>query len=107
MTRTRFTILAVAAALLTGGCGLLGDDSDDDPPAKDGAAEKARIRVGVLPVVDLGPLYLAIDKGYFKAAGVAVEPVTMASGAASINGVLSGDIDISFSSYPAALLAQG
>ncbi len=71
-----------------------------------GKVEKTRIRVGVLPVVDVGPFYLAIENGYFKAEGLDVVPVVQASGKASIDGLVSGDLDISQASYPPAFLAQ-
>jgi NitT/TauT family transport system substrate-binding protein len=108
----RLPIAAIALALLASltGCGLLGDsDSDSSSPggsASNGPLEKSKIKVGVLPVVDVGPFYLAVENGYFKAEGLEVEPVVMASGQASVNGVINGDIDIAFGSWPAAMLAQ-
>lgn len=71
-----------------------------------GPVEKTRVRVGVLPVVDVGPYYLAIENGYFKAEGLDVETVVTASGKASIDGLISGDLDISQASYPPAIQAQ-
>ncbi|WP_026422972.1 ABC transporter substrate-binding protein [Actinokineospora inagensis] len=113
--RTAGVRLPIAALALTlfatlSGCGLLGGDDSGSPSGQNnsgtGAVEKAKIKVGVLPVVDVAPFYRAIEQGYFKEQGLDVEPVVEASGAASINAVLSGDIDIAFSSYPAPLLAQ-
>lgn len=109
----RFPVLLLALTLLASltGCGLLGDDSDDGGDGGDangvkGQVEKSKIRVGVLPVVDVGPFYLALENGYFKDEGLDVEPVVLPSGPASINGVLSGDLDIGFASYPAPIVAQ-
>ncbi|GAA2969145.1 ABC transporter substrate-binding protein [Actinokineospora diospyrosa] len=108
----RLPIAALAMAMLASlsACGLLGGDdsgSGSTPAASgSGSVEKAKVKVGVLPVVDVAPFYRAIEQGYFKEQGLEIEPVVMASGAASINAVLSGDVDIAFSSYPAPLLAQ-
>jgi len=112
MRRARTPITAIVLTLLASaltGCSLLGASNNDAPAGgaqPNGKVEKAKIRVGALPVVDMGPFYLALDRGYFKAEGLEVEPVLAASGQANINAVINGDIDVSFGSYPAALLAQ-
>jgi NitT/TauT family transport system substrate-binding protein len=107
----RLPMVAMALVLLASvaGCGLLGGSGGDSPGGAarpNGSVEKAKIRVGGLPVVDMGPFYLAIENGYFKAEGLEVVPVVMSSGKASIDGLLSGDLDISMGSYPAALQVQ-
>lgn len=105
VSRARLPVVTLVLVLLASltSCGG-GDSAGAARPA--GKVEKARIRVGLLPVVDVGPFYLAIENGYFKAEGLEVEPVVMASGAASINALLNGELDISMGSYPASLLAQ-
>jgi NitT/TauT family transport system substrate-binding protein len=113
--RSRVPILVAALTLAAtmSGCSALGDSnsgSNNNPqtgaPGPNGPLEKAKIKVAALPVVDMGPLYLAIENGYFKAEGLEVEAVNVASGAASIQGIISGEFDISFGSYPAAIAAQ-
>ncbi len=102
----RGTAIAVAAVLVAA---LAACDQGESSAGGGGAhpsVEKTRIRVGVLPVVDVGPYYLAVDKGYFKDEGLDVETVVTASGKASIDGLVSGELDISQGSYPAAFLAQ-
>ena len=39
------------------------------------------LRIGALPVVNMLPLYVALDGGYFDEAGITVEIVDYASGA--------------------------
>src|SRR5262245_8718376 len=101
----RGAVIAAVMVLLAGvpACSQSGGSATG---TRHGPVEKSRIRVGVLPVVDVGPFYLAIENGYFKAEGLDVEVVTTASGKASIDGLVSGDLDISQGSYPAAFLAQ-
>jgi NitT/TauT family transport system substrate-binding protein len=107
-SRLRAPIAVIALALLTviSGCSALGGEPDPAPGTGAGALEKAKIKVGLLPVVDVAPLYRAIDQGYFKAVGLEVEPVVAQSGPATIQGIIGGDLDIAFSSYPAAFVAQ-
>jgi NitT/TauT family transport system substrate-binding protein len=111
--RARVPVLGLAAVLafsLTG-CGLLGGEDDsnsgsDSGDSGNGKLEQTDITVGVLPVVDVGPFYLALEKGYFEDEGLNVTPEVLASGPASIQGLVSGDLDIAFGSYPAPITAQ-
>jgi NitT/TauT family transport system substrate-binding protein len=113
-SRVRIPIITATLALLTAaaGCGMLGGDnnsggSSGKPSAgASGPVEKAKIKVGILPVVDVAPLYQAIDQGYFKSEGLEVEAVPVASGPAAVQGIIGGDLDIAFTSYPGAFAAQ-
>ncbi|MFC5099891.1 ABC transporter substrate-binding protein [Kibdelosporangium philippinense] len=103
--------MATTVALLTaiGGCGAL-DGSSNNPSGggsgTNGPIEKPKLRVGLLPVVDVAPLYQAVEKGYFREQGLDVEPVVVASGPKAVESVISGEIDIAFTSYPGAFVAQ-
>lgn len=44
-----------------------------------GAAEAARLRIALLPIPDVLPVYVALEQGYFKEAGIAVEPISVGS----------------------------
>ncbi len=54
-----------------------------------GGVETADLTVGVLPVVDAAPVYMAQKEGYFQQAQ---------GGAALIPAMVSGDIQVAFSS---------
>jgi NitT/TauT family transport system substrate-binding protein len=112
--RARVPVLGLAAALAftLSGCGLLGGEEDSGgneggDSSGGGALEQTDITVGVLPVVDVGPFYLALEKGYFEDEGLNVKAEVLASGPASIQGLESGALDIAFASYPAPIVAQG
>jgi NitT/TauT family transport system substrate-binding protein len=112
-SRVRIPIIAATMALLTAvtGCSALSGDTGTTSPAPNNAAasgpiEKAKIKVGLLPVVDVAPLYQAIDKGYFKEQGLEVVPEVVASGPKAVEGMIGGDLDIAFTSYPGAFVAQ-
>jgi NitT/TauT family transport system substrate-binding protein len=89
-------------------CGALGGGTSTSSASTstNSKVEKSTIRVGVLPVVDAAPLYLAIDKGYFAQEGLTVQPVVVASGPAAVSGMIGGQFDIAYSTYPGILAAQ-
>ncbi len=62
-------------------------------PAR-GAAAADKLVVGVLKLVSSGPIYLAQDKGYFKAEGLDVELKFFEAAQPVSVAVVSGDIDV-------------
>ena len=106
-SRMWLPLLAVVNLLMVTltGCGLLGGDTGE-AQVSNGPVERAKIRVGLLPVVDVATLYMAMQKGNFQQEGVEIEPVVLKSSTEALSALIGGDIDISFSSYPAAIAAQ-
>jgi NitT/TauT family transport system substrate-binding protein len=68
-----------------------------------GAADK--VRVGVVPFTDTAPLFAAIQKGYFKAEDLDVEPVFATGGAAALPALAAGSLDIVVSNTVSVLQA--
>lgn len=66
----------------------------------------AEITVGVLPIVDVAPVYLAIEEGLFEDEGLTVTPEVMQGGAAAIPALQGGDLDIAFGAWPSFLIAN-
>ena len=110
-------LAALSALLLFGalvGCSTLsGSDAPPAPaaPAPSGAAagsapELTELQVGVLPIVDLAAVQRAQSAGYFAAEGLTVELVTIQGGAAAVPQLVSGDLDLTWSSWPSVILAQ-
>jgi NitT/TauT family transport system substrate-binding protein len=61
-------------------------------------AATTRIKVGTMPVVDLAPLYAAMDQGYFRDERIDLEITTVAgTSEAVIPPLAAGKIDIGFS----------
>jgi NitT/TauT family transport system substrate-binding protein len=105
----RVLALAGVMALVVAACG--GDDGDGDEAESDSGGtsasqEMTSITVGVVPVVDVAPLYLGIAKGFFEEEGLDVEPVVAQGGAAIIPAVVNGDQEIGFSNVVSLMLAQ-
>jgi NitT/TauT family transport system substrate-binding protein len=83
MQRAHFlTLIAKSAAALTLSAGLL-------PTAQ--AAD--RIKVGVFPSSAALPFYVAMNRGYFKDAGLEIEEVPMNSHPLTVQALVSGSID--------------
>ena len=51
-------------------------------------------KLGYMKIVDNAPMFVAMDRGFFKAAGLELETVPMAGGAVIVQGVISGDLQI-------------
>jgi NitT/TauT family transport system substrate-binding protein len=51
-------------------------------------------KLGYMKIVDNAAMFLAMEKGFFKAEGLELETVPMAGGAVIVQGVTSGDLQI-------------
>ena len=47
-----------------------------------------------MKIVDNAPMFVAMERGFFKAAGLELETLPMAGGAVIVQGVTSGDLQI-------------
>ncbi|ATY17026.1 hypothetical protein CU254_41300 (plasmid) [Amycolatopsis sp. AA4] len=95
-------IALVAAAVLAGtaGCGLLGGSE----PAR-GPGGRDPVVVAEMPLMDVAPLHLGLDRGFFADAGVTVTTATAASGQGAIAKLVSDEVAIAYASDVAAVLA--
>ncbi|WP_406019719.1 ABC transporter substrate-binding protein [Nocardioides sp. NBC_00850] len=83
------TALVLAMPLALSACG--GESADE---SAGGATE---ITVGVIPIVDVAPIYLGVEKGFFKEEGLDVNLELAQGGAAIIPAVASGQYQFGFS----------
>jgi NitT/TauT family transport system substrate-binding protein len=95
-------LLIALLVLLAAGCG---DDDDSGGGATDGAQETQTLKVGVIPIADVAPLYLGMDKGFFEEEGLKIEPQLAEGGAAIVPSVVSGDYQIGFSNTTSLIIA--
>jgi NitT/TauT family transport system substrate-binding protein len=100
-SRRRFAAMALAlsTALLAGACG---SDSGGGSTAADGST---KVKIGVIPIVDVAPIYLGLKQGFFTAEGLDVTLETAQGGAAIVPGVVSGQYQFGFSNTTSLLLA--
>jgi NitT/TauT family transport system substrate-binding protein len=64
-----------------------------------------KVKVGVIPILDVAPIYLGIKKGFFKDQHLSVSLETAQGGAAIVPGVVSGQYQFGFSNTTSLLLA--
>ncbi|TCO58734.1 NitT/TauT family transport system substrate-binding protein [Actinocrispum wychmicini] len=83
------------------GCGLL-----SGPKQAPHGAEGATVRLGVVPIIDVAPVYIAMRAGYFRDEGVDVRIRTVQGGAAGIPAMVSGDLDVTFGNWVSFFTAQ-
>jgi NitT/TauT family transport system substrate-binding protein len=96
-------LVLMVLVLLVAGCG-----DDDDGDAGGGAAgspEVKTLKVGVIPIADVAPLYLGMDKGFFADEQLKIEPQLAEGGAAIVPSVVSGDYQIGFSNTTSLIIA--
>ena len=89
-----FRNAALAAALAAASAAPAGAQTAD-----------VNLRVGVLPIVDVAPLYLGMSKGFFKDEHLTIEPVVAQGGGAVAAAVISGDEQFGYGNVVSMMLA--
>ncbi|MCZ4610361.1 ABC transporter substrate-binding protein [Streptomyces sp. Lzd4kr] len=96
--------LAAGALLLVGtACGSSDGDSPDAGASSGGITT---VKLGLIPIVDVAPLYLGQKKGFFEKQGLKLEFTTAQGGAAIVPGVASGQFQFGFSNVTSLMVAQ-
>src|SRR3954466_10385477 len=95
--------LAVAVAALLGtaafGGGERGGGGGD-------ANKPTTLKVGVIPIADVAPLYVGIKQGFFKQENLTIQPQLAEGGATITAQVVSGDLQIGFSNVTSLVIAS-
>ena len=63
------------------------------------------VKVGVLPTVDVAPLYLGLAQGFFARHQIDLEPVDLSGATAAIPGLTSGALQFSFADVASVIQA--
>ncbi|MGH3169085.1 MAG: ABC transporter substrate-binding protein [Trebonia sp.] len=90
----RLGVLASCATLTLGIAACSGSSSSSSGPTSSSGLEETHLTVGVLPIADDAPLYIAIKKGYFAQEGLTVSPVTLQASTDALPDMLRGSVDI-------------
>jgi NitT/TauT family transport system substrate-binding protein len=93
---------AVTAVLLAAACGSSSNatsTSSHSSTAASAKPEKAHITVGTLPIADAADLFIAINKGYFRRAGLTVTPEIIQATSQTTPDLVSGKMDFSLLNY--------
>jgi len=70
------------------------------------AQEKKALRVSIIPINDVAPLFAAIKEGYFKQQGLEVDTAPTAGGAVGVPGLMAGAYDIVFTNVVSTVQAR-
>jgi NitT/TauT family transport system substrate-binding protein len=97
MRRILAAVTVLATLFATCGC------SDDDSGASTGGTA---VSVGVIPIIDVAPIYLGKQKGFFSSRGIDLTLVPEQGGAPIVKGVLSGRYQFGFSNVTSLMAAQ-
>lgn len=71
-----------------------------------GHAQTTRLRVSIIPIVDVAPLFAAIKQGYFAEQGLEIDTTPIVGGAAGIPGAIAGVYDVVYTNIVSTLLAK-
>jgi NitT/TauT family transport system substrate-binding protein len=107
--RSRLPLVATALTLVAAmsSCSALGDSDDSEPQSGgNGKLETTELNISIMKTTDLAPFHLAMQEGFFKDEGLNVKFVDAPSGGESVNKLISGEVDISYSSYTPFFLAE-
>jgi NitT/TauT family transport system substrate-binding protein len=75
------------------------------PVSRAPAADLEKLRVSIIPIGDVAPLFAAVQNGYFRELGLEIDTTPSAGGAAGIPGLIGGSFDIAYGNVVSALLA--
>jgi NitT/TauT family transport system substrate-binding protein len=102
MRRLIASVIAATTVLAAAACG----SSDDASSGGSGSGGTDKVRVGAIPIIDVAPLYLGKEKGFFKEQGIELEVVNTSGGAAAVPGVVSGEFDFAFGNVVSLIVAR-
>ncbi len=97
-------LLMIASALAVAACGDDGEGAGGGGGG--GGQELTTVKVGVIPITPVAPVYLGIEQGFFEEEGLRVEPQLAQGGAAIVPSVQSGDFQFGFSNSVSLMIAQ-
>ncbi|MEV6105328.1 ABC transporter substrate-binding protein [Streptomyces sp. NPDC051940] len=108
----RRLLAGLALAALTAVAGAACSDSESgsssDAAAKPSGSggKTTAVKVGVIPIVDVAPIYLGKEKGFYSKRGLDLTLVPAQGGAAIVPGVVSGEFQFGFSNVTSLIIAQ-
>jgi NitT/TauT family transport system substrate-binding protein len=98
--RSLAVLVAGALVATTAACG----GTTTPPPSTPGVPDK--VSVGVIAIVDVAPIYLGKEKGFFSSRDIDLSLTTAQGGAVIIPQVVARQFDFGFSNVVSLLLAQ-
>jgi NitT/TauT family transport system substrate-binding protein len=97
-------VTATAVTLVLAACGGPSNAGPGGSAPADG--ELTPVTVGVIPIVDVAPIYLGVQEGFFEDQGLDVTLELAQGGAAIVPAVVSGEYQFGFSNVTSLLIAS-
>jgi NitT/TauT family transport system substrate-binding protein len=109
MRRAGALLLALAA--MTAGVVGCGGDVDGSAGGSGGQAaskpaKPTAIKIALLPVADVAPVYLGMQKGLFRRENLELKPQFAQGGAAIVPSVMAGDVQFGFGNNVSLMIAR-
>lgn len=105
MSRRTLALFATLL-LLTTGAGTAACGGDDNGPATSTPGKPDQVKAGVIAILDVAPIYLGKEKGFFSKRNIELTLETAQGGSAIAPSVLSGQYQFGFSNVVSLLLAK-
>jgi NitT/TauT family transport system substrate-binding protein len=102
MRRLFIGLTATAVLVSVTACG----SSEPAAKASSSGGGTTAIKVGVIPIVDVAPIYLGKKKGFYRDQGLDLTLQTAQGGAVIVPGVVSGEFQFGFSNATSLMIAQ-
>jgi NitT/TauT family transport system substrate-binding protein len=96
--------ISVAALMGIAACGG-GDDGGGGGGGGD-SNKPTTLKVGVIPIADVAPLYVGMKQGFFKQENLTIQPQLAEGGATITAQTVSGDLQIGFSNVTSLVIAS-
>ncbi|MFG1942993.1 ABC transporter substrate-binding protein [Nonomuraea sp. NPDC048826] len=104
MIKIRAALIAASVLMLAAcGGGTAGAPEASGAPS---SAASTTVKVSVIPIVDVAPVYLGEQQGFFAEEGLKLEIVSAQGGAAIVPAVVAGQVDFGFSNFTSLLVAR-
>jgi NitT/TauT family transport system substrate-binding protein len=101
----RKLLTSAVAALTVAAISACGGNSSTAPPASS-PGQVDKVNVGVIAIVDVAPIYLGKQKGFFTKHNIDLNLTTAQGGAVIVPGVVSGQYQFGFSNVTSLVLAK-
>jgi NitT/TauT family transport system substrate-binding protein len=96
-------VLTTATLLVTAACG---GNSSNSAPTQAAPGQPDKVAAGVIAIVDVAPIYLGKQQGFFSKRNIDLTLSTSQGGAAIVPGVVSGQFQFGFSNQTSLILAK-
>ncbi|WP_430783380.1 ABC transporter substrate-binding protein [Actinoplanes sp. G11-F43] len=100
----RRLLAGLAAVVLAGSLAACGTDGDSGGTTTEGGVDK--VKVGIIPILDVAPIYLGQQKGFFASRNIELTLEAGQGGAAIVPGVVSDQFQFGFSNMTSLMIAQ-